>query len=342
MNQTVHVDLNQAGATNVAAIRITILPDNMMDAPVISTASSTNNSITASWTAVPGATNYSVSVSPPLGAAAISTKGKTSCTIPNLKAGTPYTVLVTASSATASSPSIPVVISTKGTAPVITGKAKWNFIGYFTGTFAGHKISLNGVSGTLGSGLNPNLALNNIQGVPGQQNAYVFRWTDSKGNLIFTSILYVTLGTTVDPQGFGTIVQATTKTFMASNEWTPNYSNNFDLYLNIGPLIQRTFVSSGSLDDPEPPQFGALHAVRAGTQMLLHSTVTDGNGVRGVSVAVTTAKGDTDVYPAQLIGSQWVARIKTGGSKKLHVIVTAADDNGNIARKSYIVKPQQQ
>ena len=339
VNQKVQVFLNpDASHNNVAALRITILPDDMMDAPIISSAVSTQNSITANWTAVKGAVNYSVSVSPPVGAAPISTNGKTTCTVPKLNPGTPYTVSVTASSAVDQSAAIPVIIGTSGTPPAITGNAKWNFIPNFTGTFPGHKITLNGQTVTLPSSANPAVQINNIQGVPGRQNAYVFQWTDSKNNPIFSSILYVTLSSTVDSQGMGSIVKSATQTFMAANQNTPTYmSNGFNLFLSIMPAIQRTFTPKSSLQGSRPAQFGILHAARIGTKLHLHSTVTDSDGLRGVSVTVTTTKGETTVYPASVKGSQWTAGVETHDSRKLNVIVTAMDKKGNVGKKSYTV-----
>lgn len=340
VNQTVHVDLNSGAVANVAALRITILPDGMMDAPIISSASSTQNSITVNWAAITGATDYSVVVSPPMGSTPISTKGKTSCAIPKLTPGTPYTVSVTASSPTESSAAIPVIISTTGTSPPVTGQAKWNFIPNFTGTFSGHKITFNGRTVTLPATANPAVQFNNVQGQPGHQNAYVFRWTDNNGNLIFSSILYVTLENTVDPQGYGSIVQDATQTFMASNQNTPTYMpNGFNLFLSIAPEIQRTFVPNSLFQDKRPAQFGPLHAMRLGTQMLLSGTVREDDGLRGVSVTVTTVKGVTTVCPARVKRSQWTARVRTFYySKKLNVIVTVMDKKGNISRKSYVVK----
>lgn len=337
LNQKVQVDLNSGAVANVATLRITILPDNMLDSPVIKSVSSNENSIAMSWTPVTGATGYTVQVSPPLGSEPINTGSKTSCTIQKLNPGTPYTVSITASNGAATSEAIPVVISTKGHPTPVQGEAKWNFVLFFTGSFPNHTITFNGTSKTLPSGPNPSIAFNNVGGQPGRQNAYVFKWTDSKGILIFNTVLYVTLD---DMAHHGKILQDQRKTFMASNQRPPTYDGTgSNLYLSIAPSIQRTAVSSNGLPDLEPTQFGPMPSVEIGEQKHVHlmGTVVDGDDVRSVAVAVTTSDGRTEVYPAIMEGTNWKAMVNTFGSRRLQVVVTATDEKANFKKKAYVV-----
>jgi hypothetical protein len=57
----VQVGLNNA----VATLRITILPDDALDAPIIASTAPTNTSITVNWKAIEGTTDYKVGVSSP-------------------------------------------------------------------------------------------------------------------------------------------------------------------------------------------------------------------------------------------------------------------------------------
>ncbi len=120
----VQVSLNSA----VATLRITILPDDALDAPMISSTSSTASSITLGWTAVSSATDYKVGVSPPAAGQTFDAGTATKYTIHNLQPGTPYTVSATASNTTETSAALPVVVSTSGKVTPITGTVTWNFV----------------------------------------------------------------------------------------------------------------------------------------------------------------------------------------------------------------------
>jgi hypothetical protein len=113
--QPVQVGLNAIGSPqNVATLRITIMPDDMVDAPIIKSTSSDNNSITVGWGAISGATDYKVQVSPPIPAQTADAGTSTSGTIKPLSPGTPYTVSVIASKGTSTSEAIPVVSPQRG------------------------------------------------------------------------------------------------------------------------------------------------------------------------------------------------------------------------------------
>ena len=272
VNQPVQVGLNSGGTGHVDTLQITILPDDMLDTPIITAASSTDNSITIGWPAISGATGYKVSVSPPLVANIIDAGTSTSITIHGLNPGTPYTVSVTAYKGASSSGAIPISITTTGSPTVVAVDANsvgWNFIPNFTGTFTGHTITFNGCTQTLKNQLNPAI---NFSGIPGEmnaQNAYVFEWKDALGALVYSSVLYVNLnglesnsegaGPTcpynpTPPPGtlncnhtlcFGKINQNPTQTFMAANQLTPTYDQYLhNLYLSIAPVGQRKFCQA--------------------------------------------------------------------------------------------------
>ena len=272
VNQPVQVGLNSGGTGHVDTLQITILPDDMLDTPIITAASSTDNSITIGWPAISGATGYKVSVSPPLVANIIDAGTSTSITIHGLNPGTPYTVSVTAYKGASSSGAIPISITTTGSPTVVAVDANsvgWNFIPNFTGTFTGHTITFNGCTQTLNNQLNPAI---NFSGIPGEmnaQNAYVFEWKDALGALVYSSVLYVNLnglesnsegaGPTcpynpTPPPGtlncnhtlcFGIINQNPTQTFMAANQLTPTYDQYLhNLYLSIAPVGQRKFCQA--------------------------------------------------------------------------------------------------
>lgn len=269
VNQHVQVGLNSGGTGPVHTLVITILPDDMLDAPIITSSSSTDNSITIGWPAISGATGYKVSVSPPLVAQIIDAGMSTSKTISSLNPGTPYTVSVTAYKGASSSEAIPISITTTGSPMVVAEDANsvgWDFTPNFTGTFTGHTITFNGCTKTLPTLLNPAIVFYGIPGEKNAQNAYVFEWKDALGALVYSSVLYVNLngqgtnggapsvpcnyGGSGGPNCFGTLCYGIinpdpTKTFMAANQHTPTYDlYPQNLYLSIAPVGQRKFCQA--------------------------------------------------------------------------------------------------
>jgi Fibronectin type III domain len=258
--QPVQVALNPGAVNDVAKLRITILPDDMLDAPKIQSTVVTANSIKLKWNAISGATDYTVNVSPPLPAQSIDAGTADSYTINGLNSGTPYTVSVTASNGISTSEAIPEVVSTQGTAKKISGTVGWHFIAFFTGTFSGDQVTFNGQTKTLPSVANPSLAWNSPMGAPGQTNAYVFNWKHVSAanhtSRIYKSILYVTFASTPST-GLGSIDEAAANTFMSANQNLPTYDmTGFNLYLSVAPTVQRTLCVR-----PEPLQLlgGAHH-----------------------------------------------------------------------------------
>jgi|GEM_PF-6800079 len=343
--QPVQVALNPGGAGPypVQTLVITIQPDNMLDAPVISSSSVTTNSITVNWGAVTGATSYTVNVSPPLPAQSATTS-QTTYAITGLNPGTPYTVSVSATNGSATSAAMPVVISTTGTPTPVTGNITWNFIPNFTGTFSGHTITFNGVTQTLPGTANPALQFNNVPAVPGQQNAYVFTWKDASGSLVYSTILYVTFDASPST-GMGTINQAAAATFMAANQNTPTYAGGvaFNLFLSIQPSIQRTVAPVGSAEPtPDQPTVFASK-ISAETfdhhrQVKLEGVVRDPDGIARVTLAVITKGGVKKFYTARLHGKTWTAAVRRLASKELRIKTTVEDRKGNLATKKYTVK----
>jgi hypothetical protein len=356
----VQVGLNAGGTNNVAKLRITILPDDMVDAPIITSTFSTDNSISVDWDAISGATGYTVQVSPPIPAQIVNAGTSTSVTIENLNRDTPYTVSVVASNGTSTSEAIPVVVSTKstmGSLIPVSGTLGWNFVPNFTGTFpSGHTITFNGMSQPLPTTPNPGMQFNNVPGQPGQENAYVFKWTDENQDLVFSSILYVKLEScptcpTIGPLLTASIVMDSTATFLAANQFIPTYCTPaencpWNLFLSIAPGIQRTICPTGFLGGPGPSStiFGSnddlkVTALQGGKQLHLKGTATDVDGLRGIAVTVTTSDGRKTTYPASLNGSKnWKATVQRFGSTgTLLVEVTAVDRKGNVEKISYSV-----
>ncbi|MGH8045650.1 MAG: fibronectin type III domain-containing protein, partial [Chthoniobacterales bacterium] len=111
-------------------LRITILPDFRLDAPMVTTvkpSASPQSNIALQWQTVPFATNYTVEITPPFPAKVTTVpqgNGPTQGTqISGLRAGTPYTVSVTANASAGGKPvqsaTVPIRVSTPGpTTPV--------------------------------------------------------------------------------------------------------------------------------------------------------------------------------------------------------------------------------
>jgi hypothetical protein len=110
-------------------IRITILPDDRLDSPLVSTPSGSaisSNSITLNWGAVRGAGGYRVSVLRPPGVPPVDLPSSaTSHTLTNLAPGTPHVMTVQATGFTNGTalitPARPVAASTLGTRTCANG-----------------------------------------------------------------------------------------------------------------------------------------------------------------------------------------------------------------------------
>ncbi|MEO8675626.1 MAG: fibronectin type III domain-containing protein, partial [Casimicrobiaceae bacterium] len=107
-------------------LRIWILPDQRLDAPMVAAGAaaggSTDNSIPLAWTPVDGADHYVVTWSPPYVPASATVKS-TSYSIPDLQPGTPYAITVAAYNASGSMRSyeMPIRAMTAGAAATPTG-----------------------------------------------------------------------------------------------------------------------------------------------------------------------------------------------------------------------------
>lgn len=107
-------------------IRITLLNDTRLDAPLVSVSGETNTSLNLSWDAVPGATGYTVRVTPPRpGVVHEVPSTDTTISLTDLDPGTPYFIYVqatgTRNSKQVSSTAVPVQGVTTGTRTPITG-----------------------------------------------------------------------------------------------------------------------------------------------------------------------------------------------------------------------------
>ncbi len=351
--QPVQVALNPAasGPHPVETLIITILPDNGLDAPMITSAStsapksssSTDCSITLSWGAVAGATGYTVKVSPPLPAQTFTTT-QTTYKASGLRSGTPYTVAVAATKGAVTSAAMPVVISTSGPSKTISGKVSWNFIPNFTGTFGGHKITVNGITQTLPHSANPALQFNGIPGVAGQQNAYVFTWEDASGHLVYRSVLYVTLDATPS-SGAGAINQATAATFLAANQNAATYAAGAasNLFLSLQPSIQRTVfpLNLAPLENNRPAVFSSgvkAHAFDHKTRVNFVGAVRDADEIKKVILVAITRGGVRKTYGTRFRGNTWSTNVRRLGSHVIKLQVIAEDRAGHRQTRRYTAK----
>ena len=116
--------------TNGDVIRITILPDDRLDSPVVSVPATnmvSSNSITLHWTPVDGVGGYQVNVLRPLGITPVTLSASvTNYTLTGLLPGTPYVLSVQATGSGAGgnpiiTPARPIAISTPGSPPANGG-----------------------------------------------------------------------------------------------------------------------------------------------------------------------------------------------------------------------------
>jgi len=113
------------------AFRITVLPANQIDAPLV-TATSTNSTISLSWQ--PAGGNYSVTTDPAIPPGQISViPANGTATLSSLPPGTPYSISVQGTSGNQTSLVLPVLASTTGAVIPATGDAPFK-IGF---TWAG-------------------------------------------------------------------------------------------------------------------------------------------------------------------------------------------------------------
>ncbi len=104
--------------TNGDTVRITILPDDRLDSPVVSVAAVTDDTITLNWNVISGATGYQVNVIRPTGMPAVLVTNATSCTLSNLNPGTPYVMSV---QATGTANGNPIITPARNISATTTG-----------------------------------------------------------------------------------------------------------------------------------------------------------------------------------------------------------------------------
>ena len=112
--------------TSGDTVRITILDDNRLDTPFVSSSEIKDTSLKVSWPTMKNATGYDVKVSPGSASCSPTLSGDTqSCTISGLDAGTSYLISVrakgTKDSAAITSAILPIQAMTSGTATPVSG-----------------------------------------------------------------------------------------------------------------------------------------------------------------------------------------------------------------------------
>jgi hypothetical protein len=188
--------------STATTMRVTILSDGRLDAPMVTVSSQTNNSLTISWPMNSAATGYTVNVSYGGGimvsGASISTptqSGNTmTSTISGLSPGTTYQIHVTATGSNSSqSYTVPIYGTTTGTIQPPSGSVQFmtslNWSANTSGILpSGYQISINGSSYSLGG----TVSINGNSG----SNVYGLTITDSGSNTVYQGEYVVNLSTT--------------------------------------------------------------------------------------------------------------------------------------------------
>ena len=198
-------------------VRITILPDDRLDSPVVSVPTNliTSNSVTLDWNPVPGATSYQVNVLRPLGFGStnVSFNGYT---LSGLAAGTPYVMSVQAMETNNANPVItparPVSATTTGNyLPVTDGTFTAVQIGFSVSDpfYQLGYVSINGTQLFRTNSVNSS-PWQNANGVPARWVASVgtnqvpVTVYDNNGNVLFNDWLTFAFSNT-NNTGFSTV-----------------------------------------------------------------------------------------------------------------------------------------
>ncbi len=138
---------------DTATLRITILPDDLLNAPHVTVSDITDTSVKLDWSAVPNATGYTLEYYPPLTGTTASLGNVTTKTVTGLTPGTPYTFYLraTANSGAVMSQDFPVQATTTGTRPLVKGTAQWqaSFTFYKPLIQTGDTVTINGLTATI-------------------------------------------------------------------------------------------------------------------------------------------------------------------------------------------------
>jgi len=220
-----------------ARLRITLLPDSMLDAPVVTAATTTKDTtLKLTWTPVAHATGYKIVCTPPQSGKSISISSGTtaSCYVTNLNAGTPYSFQVMAlnssgtSAATRQSAPGRAYATTTGTLTPITGPAVFAIGVNMPPIPAGetdHYIIFNGVkSKAITPGSSPTVEFPGgaeFKGQLGATNSYVFQWVQGT-KVIFSSIYYITFSSTPYPGTHYGRVRMIDRTYLDRNAHLPS------------------------------------------------------------------------------------------------------------------------
>lgn len=182
---------------SATTLRVTVLNDSRLDAPIVAVSSPTSSSLKITWPASSGATAYAVNVTygggHPVPGVTLTpaTPSPAGTTISGLSSGTTYQIGVTATGANAiQSYTVPVYGTTTGqiTAPsgAIPFGTSLSWSANTSGTLpAGYRIAINNAPYTLGASAP-------IQGAPGL-NVYGLTITDGNGKRVYQGNYVVNL-----------------------------------------------------------------------------------------------------------------------------------------------------
>lgn len=228
-------------------LRITILPDDLLDAPRLTSVAADDTSLTLDWDAVAGADGYTITYSPPLGAESVDAGNVKTYTLTGLRAGTPYTVSVAAtdSAGKRASEAMAFQVATAGATTSVGGAVHWSFVPDIDPPGSSEwEIEFNGQRKRFDA---PNYNATNFQptGQPGVQNSYVLKlWKPvgaGKYELAWQTMVYVTLAAT-PATGDGAVTHDPAVTFVANNVKVPTYDQYAtNLYVHLEPRAPRGF-----------------------------------------------------------------------------------------------------
>jgi hypothetical protein len=177
-------------------LRITILPDLRLDAPMVTAvppASAPQSTIAVQWQTVPGATGYTLEVTPPFPPKVMNVSNvpgpKQGAQISGLRAGTPYTISVVANGKlggkSVQSAVVPIRVSTPGQATPVRGNVPF-VLGFNWGNpVKGSVVTVNGEQLPKNDG--GSVQMLGKSGI----NNFVVTITDEKKKVIFQNTLLV-------------------------------------------------------------------------------------------------------------------------------------------------------
>ncbi|HWA87475.1 MAG TPA: hypothetical protein VG710_14700 [Opitutus sp.] len=186
-------------------LRITLLPETQIDAPLVTTTSTTRSEIDLSWPATSGVT-YNVATLPAISSqqiAVTTSGGSGTAKLTRLNAATPYeisvqgTIAATSTLGAQSSRVLPVVAITAGPAAVVSGAVPFAFSFTWAGATpwpSGYTATLNGTTCPLTAQGAPTGNVN-VTGGSGT-NLYVISIQDAAGKTVCSAVVQVEISAT--------------------------------------------------------------------------------------------------------------------------------------------------